>query len=210
MPVDPTLTVELDLFTQGAHILIGVDEVGRGAMAGPVMVGVCALTAAVTEFPAGLRDSKLISEKKRLGLEPQLREWATVAVGEASPQEIDQWGISACLGLAGKRALANLHASGIDVGRATILLDGSFDWLNPALSSKLPVITRVKADQDCAIVSAASVIAKVTRDALMAELASAHPVYEWASNKGYGSANHMAAIAEHGVTSWHRVSWVKL
>lgn len=173
------------------------------------MVGVCAIGPSVTEFPTGLRDSKLVSEKKRNVLFPQVQAWAPTAVGEASALEIDELGITACLGLAAKRALALLHHGGVSVGEATVLLDGSHDWLNPALSSKLPVVTRVKADQDCAVVSAASIVAKVTRDELMLSLDREHPEYGWASNKGYGAAVHMEAIKTRGLTPYHRASWVK-
>jgi ribonuclease HII len=206
---EPTLDVELELFASGSSLIIGIDEVGRGAMAGPVMVGVCALTPGITEFPAGLRDSKLVSEKKRSSLFPEVQQWAPTAVGEASAAEIDELGITACLGLAARRALILLHEVGVPVGEATVLLDGAHDWLNPALSSKLPVVTRVKADQDCAVVSAASIVAKVTRDELMVSLDADHPQYGWASNKGYGAAVHMDAIKTIGLTPYHRASWVK-
>ena len=209
MPTDPTLDVEHELFASGASLIIGIDEVGRGAMAGPVMVGVCAVKQGVQEFPPGLRDSKLVSEKKRLSLFPEVQAWAPTAVGEASAAEIDELGITACLGLAARRALILLNEAGVPVGEATVLLDGSHDWLNPALSSKLPVITRVKADQDCAVVSAASIVAKVTRDELMVNLDAQHPEYGWASNKGYGAAVHMDAIKTIGLTPYHRASWVK-
>lgn len=209
MPVDPTLDVETELFASGVSLIIGIDEVGRGAMAGPVMVGVCALRPGVSEFPAGLRDSKLVSEKKRVALFPEVQAWAPTAVGQATAEEIDELGITACLGLAARRALIELHEQGIAVGQATVLLDGSHDWLNPALTSKLAVITRVKADQDCAVVSAASIVAKVTRDELMVSLDHEHPEYGWASNKGYGAAVHMEAIKTRGLTSYHRASWVK-
>lgn len=209
MPVDPSLTVEHELFAAGAPLVIGIDEVGRGAMAGPVMVGVCAIGSGVTTFPVGLRDSKLVSEKKRMTLEPLVREWGVTAVGQASANEIDRLGITACLGLAAKRALIELHEAGVAVGSATVLLDGSHDWLNPALTSKLTVVTRVKADQDCAAVSGASIVAKVTRDTLMMKLDAEHPEYGWASNKGYGAAVHMEAIRTLGTTPYHRQSWVK-
>jgi ribonuclease HII len=209
MPAEPTLDVEQELFAAGSPLIIGIDEVGRGAMAGPVMVGVCALGPGVTEFPAGLRDSKLVSKKKRVSLFPEVQQWAPTAVGEATAAEIDELGITACLGLAARRALILLHEAGVAVGEATILLDGSHDWLNPALASKLPVVTRIKADQDCAVVSAASIVAKVTRDELMVTLDAEHPEYGWASNKGYGAAVHMEAIKTRGLTPYHRASWVK-
>lgn len=209
MPVDPTLAVEHELFAAGAPLVIGIDEVGRGAMAGPVMVGVCAIRAGVTDFPPGLRDSKLVSEKKRVALDPLVREWGVTAVGQASANEIDDLGITACLGLAARRALIELHEAGVPVGTATVLLDGAHDWLNPALSSTLKVVTRVKADQDCAAVAGASIVAKVTRDMLMVQLDAEHPQYGWASNKGYGAAVHMEAIRTLGTTPYHRLSWVK-
>lgn len=209
MVTNPTLDFERELFVSGASLVIGIDEVGRGAMAGPVMVGVCALGPHITEYPEGLRDSKLVSEKKRTALFPAVQVWAPTAVGQASAAEIDEFGITACLGLSAKRALTELHAGGVDVGAATVILDGAHDWLNPALSSKLPVITRVKADQDCAVVSAASIVAKVSRDALMIELSKEFPDYGWESNKGYGSASHMAAISSLGATPHHRLTWVK-
>ena len=209
MPVDPTLEREMAMFAAGASVVIGLDEVGRGAMAGPVMVGACAITASVGDFPAGLRDSKLVSEKKRLALDPLVREWGVIAVGAASPQEIDQYGITFSLGLAGKRALALLFEAGVPVGDAQLILDGSHDWLSPALASPLPITTAVKADQNCASVAAASVAAKVERDALMATLAEDFVEFGWASNKGYGSADHMRLLAEQGPTVHHRVTWVK-
>lgn len=209
MPVDPTLERELAMFAGGASVVIGLDEVGRGAMAGPVMVGACAITPAVGDFPVGLRDSKLVSEKKRLALDPLVRQWGVIAVGAATPQEIDQYGITFSLGLAGKRALALLFEAGVPVGHAQLILDGSHDWLSPALASPLPITTAVKADQNCASVAAASVAAKVERDALMAELAVGFEEFGWASNKGYGSAEHMRLIAEQGPTPHHRVTWVK-
>ena len=209
MVTDPTLEVETGLFASGASVIIGIDEVGRGAMAGPVMVGVCAINAVITEFPAGLRDSKMLSAPKRELLAPILLGWAPSAVGAASAAEIDEWGITVCLGLAAKRALIALHEAGVPVGNSTVLLDGAHDWLNPVLTSKLHVITRVKADQDCAVVAAASVVAKVERDALMVQLHAEHPQYGWASNKGYGAAIHMEAIRVEGVTDYHRKTWVK-
>lgn len=209
MPAEPTLDVEQEMFSLGIPLIIGIDEVGRGAMAGPVMVGVCALRPGVSSFPDGLRDSKLVSEKKRLALFPEVQQWAPTAVGAASASEIDELGITTCLGLAARRALIELHEAGVLVGTATVLLDGSHDWLNPALAQPLPVVTRVKADQDCAVVSAASIVAKVTRDQLMKELDATHPEYGWASNKGYGAAIHMEAITTVGLTVYHRASWVK-
>ncbi|TFC95832.1 MULTISPECIES: ribonuclease HII [Cryobacterium] len=209
--VDPTLDVELALLAAGATCVIGCDEVGRGALAGPVGVGVAVVNAAAAAFPAGLRDSKMLSQSRRELLAPLAMAWALhSAVGLASPLEVDRLGIIAALGLAGKRALGRLHAAGVDVTGAVVLLDGNDDWLNKALSTPLNVVTRVRADQDCASVAAASVIAKVHRDALMIEADAVTPGYQWAGNKGYGSAAHMDAIALLGPSVLHRKSWLKI
>ena len=209
--MDPTLDVERALLAAGATCVIGVDEVGRGALAGPVGVGVAVVNASARAFPAGLRDSKMLTESRRELLAPLAAAWALhSAVGLASPLEVDRLGIIAALGLAGKRALGQLYAAGVDITGAVVLLDGNDDWLNKALGTPLNVVTRVRADQDCASVAAASVIAMVHRDALMVEADAATPGYQWAGNKGYGSAAHMAAIALLGPTLLHRKSWLKI
>jgi ribonuclease HII len=196
----PTLNFESQLHGDGARFVIGCDEVGRGAIAGPVAVGLCVVDVSVGAMPEGLRDSKLLSEKRREVLAPLAASWALFsAVGLASAREVDEVGIIAALGLAGKRAL---------VRESVVLLDGSHDWLTPALQSPLRLTTRVKADRDCASVAAASVVAKVHRDRLMIDAHGTTPGYGWASNKGYGSADHFAAIAELGATDFHRRSWL--
>jgi ribonuclease HII len=206
---DPTLEVETALHERGSRFVIGMDEVGRGAIAGPVAVGACVVDREVGPQPAGLRDSKLLSEKRRDVLAPLATEWALFsAVGMASAAEVDELGIVACLGLAGKRALVALHESGAAIADSVVLLDGPHNWLSVALTSPLPVQVRVKADRDCASVAAASVIAKVHRDALMIEAHSLMPGYGWSSNKGYGSAAHFVAIAELGATDFHRRTWL--
>ncbi|MEA9985683.1 MULTISPECIES: ribonuclease HII [Subtercola] len=195
----------------GATMVIGVDEVGRGALAGPVAVGMCVIDPVRPgRFPVGLRDSKMLSEAKRELLAPLAAAWAGAsAVGLASADEVDRLGIIACLGLAAKRALGILHASGVEIMTATVLLDGSHDWLSPALGTPLQVTTKVKADRDCASVAAASVVAKVHRDRLMIDLDGVLPGYGWASNKGYGSAAHFEAIELLGATEHHRHTWLK-
>jgi ribonuclease HII len=210
MPVvEPTDLVERELFAAGSTLVIGVDEVGRGAIAGPVAVGMSVMSASCGAHPVGVRDSKLLSEKKRVELAPLLREWSVAsAVGLASPQEIDELGIVHCLGLAAKRALGSLHVAGIPVATSTILLDGNSDWLNPILSSPLDVRTRVKADRDCVSVAAASVIAKVHRDELMVAAHEAWPDFGWAGNKGYGSTQHMEAVRALGPSDFHRRTWL--
>lgn len=206
---EPTLEVEHEAFARGIELVIGLDEVGRGAIAGPVAVGAHAVLAGTTEFPEGLRDSKLLSEKKRELIAPLVVEWGTGAVGFATAAEIDERGITAMLGQSARRALLELNAQGVAVDRALIILDGSHDWLSPVLRSPLNVVTRVGADRACASVAAASVRAKVARDAIMRDAHEATPFYSWASNKGYGAAAHYAGISEHGLTEQHRKTWIK-
>ncbi|WP_245907349.1 ribonuclease HII [Leucobacter massiliensis] len=203
------MTVEAELFAAGATLVIGIDEVGRGAIAGPVAVGAHAVLAGTDGFPAGLRDSKLLSEKRREAIAPLVAEWGAGAVGFASAEEIDARGIGAMLGESARRALLALHADGVPVDRAVILLDGAHDWLSAALRRPLDVRTRVGADRSCASVAAASVRAKVARDAVMREAHKAHPGYGWDSNKGYGCRSHYEGIARHGLTALHRSSWIK-
>lgn len=207
---DPTLEVETALHASGVRYVIGCDEVGRGAIAGPVAVGLCVVDATCGPHPEGLRDSKLLSEKKRELLFPLASQWGLhSAVGMAEAHEVDEFGIIAALGLAGKRALVSLHAAGLPILESLVLLDGSHDWLTPALTSPPRVQTRVKADRDCASVAAASVIAKVRRDRLMIEADAVHPGYGWSGNKGYGSTGHFSGLRELGATPLHRHTWLK-
>jgi len=195
----------------GARFVIGIDEVGRGAIAGPVAVGLCLVDAEVGVHPEGLRDSKMLSEKRRVALAPLTTGWARfTAVGLASADEVDAIGIVAALGLAAKRGLVAMHEAGARIGDSVILLDGSHDWLNPALATPLRVQTRVKADRDCASVAGASVVAKVHRDNLMIAADARLPGYGWSGNKGYGSAEHFAAIEQLGATDLHRRTWLKV
>ncbi|ENO17658.1 ribonuclease HII [Schaalia cardiffensis] len=207
---------ELELLTTYSP-LVGMDEVGRGALAGPVAVGACAITGSEGEAPSGLADSKLLSAKKREELAPQVRSWAAAsAVAWASNEEIDRFGIIVGLRLAGMRALARIEEK---IGApALVLLDGSHDWLTPPEDlfaslegPEMPdvtlgeVMTRVKADAQCTLVAAASVIAKVARDEHMTKLED--PGYGWASNKGYSSPQHVAGLKALGPSFAHRRSW---
>ena len=205
----------------------GLDEVGRGALAGPVSVGL-AIVARRTDdgFPEGLADSKQLTARARRGLVDPVRSWLVDhAVAHASPAEIDERGIVGALRMAGLRALQQVadrgHAPGI------IILDGVADWLTApqpdlltalegappfrfapepvAVPSTPPVLMEVKADARCAVVAAASILAKVERDALMVDLDD--PGYGWASNKGYASPAHVAGLADLGASDQHRRSW---
>jgi len=198
----PTLDTERELFASGARIVAGMDEVGRGAIAGPVMIGVVAVDANVTTVPEGLADSKLMTAKRREAMVPTVQQWAVAyATGSATAAEVDKFGIMAAMSLAGSRALTALG-----VKPDIIILDGNTSFLREEDNGPR-VITQVKADQNCACVSAASVIAKVERDALMTQLHEQFPHYGWSGNKGYGAAIHTDAIKTHGVTDLHRKSW---
>ncbi len=215
----PSLRVERALQREGHRLLAGMDEVGRGALAGPVSVGVVVIDETVRSAPVGVKDSKLLTERARTALVPRLRRWALAhAVGHASPDEIDEFGIMIALRLAGTRALA-----AIDIVPDLVILDGNHDWLTPPTEVGLfafaatetptavrrlpPVTTMVKADLKCSSVAAASVLAKVERDDLMVRLGAQHPDYGWGLNKGYAAPEHMAAIARLGPCELHRRSW---
>ncbi len=197
----PSLELETQLLARYGQV-IGLDEVGRGAIAGPVAVGAALLTSsASTAIPSGLRDSKVIAESKRAPVSVLVQDWVPTAVGEASVQEIETKGISWALQQAALRALEALNPD-----KGVILLDGSHNFLQGLV--KLPVVMRTKADRDCAIVSAAALTAKVSRDNRMTELHEQYPMFEWASNKGYASESHIAALKSHGPSEHHRLSWL--
>lgn len=207
---DPNLRVEKALLREGARFIIGCDEVGRGAIAGPIGVGVAMIDAAPKRVPQGIRDSKMLSEKRREELHPKAERWAMFsAVGLSSNEEIDSLGLTVALGLAGARAIAALEAAGAPIDDAIVLLDGHWDWLSPALQRRMTVKTRIKADRDCASVAAASILAKVHRDRMMIAAHDTTPVYNWASNKGYASSAHYAAIDQHGPSALHRLTWLR-
>ncbi|TQK51415.1 RNase HII [Streptomyces sp. SLBN-118] len=202
MPYEPpTHTVERSIrATTGAKIVAGVDEVGRGAWAGPVTV--CAAITGLRRPPAGLTDSKLISPKRRTKLAGLLEQWVTAhALGQASPEEIDKLGMTAALRLAAVRAL-----DALPVRPDAVILDGKHDYLG----SPWKVRTVIKGDQSCVAVAAASVIAKVHRDALMAELRSECADFGFDANAGYPSPVHKAALEVLGPTPYHRLSWAYL
>ena len=200
----PSLRRERALLAAGARVVVGMDEVGRGALAGPVSVGVVAVGARTRTCPRGVADSKLLSPAARTALLPALAGWGLArAVGHASAAEVDDYGIIGALGLAGHRALAALDGIG---AVCTVLLDGSYDWLS--VSGRGPAVhLLVKADRTCSSVAAASVLAKCERDAVMTRLAAGYPAYGWADNKGYGSPDHLAALRRFGPSPLHRVSW---
>lgn len=247
----PTLIYERSFLTQGHRLIAGCDEVGRGALAGPVSVGMVVVDAASQLELATVRDSKLLTPAARVELVPQIREWAVAySVGHAAAAEVDAVGLIAALRLAGTRAWHQLVESGVTPD--AVILDGNHNWLSPqpepapeaevptttqcqqqfdfggkvpgtvaaarpeppteagdvvVLSCNAPVYMKIKADMQCLSVAAASVLAKVERDGMLIELDAVHPDFGWAVNKGYATASHRAAIATHGPSPYHRLSW---
>ncbi|MEY4320782.1 MAG: hypothetical protein RLZZ471_723 [Actinomycetota bacterium] len=201
----PSLSLEHTLFESGAKYVLGIDEVGRGAIAGPVAVGVAVIDIAKLSepWPAKLRDSKLLSEKVREELFEPTGQWVSQwAVGMASAKEIDDQGIVWCLEAAAKRAIDQLN---VNFGEVHAILDGSHNWLARA---PFKVKVQTKADRDCASVAAASVLAKVTRDRLMIDLGKDFNGYGLEGHKGYASASHIAALRELGPSQEHRLTWL--
>ena len=218
-----TLNLETQLAQAGVDFIIGIDEVGRGAIAGPVAVGVFLLEVSKLRDDsqsrsvpvAGLKDSKLLSADHREALVEPIRDWALgSAIGFASAREIDDFGIIWSLNAAANKAWLELldkfgeNLAGFSV---TAILDGTHGWFEPSeLPSgfNLEILVQPKADRDCATVAAASVLAKVHRDSLMVSLASEHEQYGWESNKGYAAADHIRAVQRFGPSGEHRHSWL--
>jgi len=196
----PTLRLERKCWAAGERVVVGIDEVGRGAWAGPVTV------AAVVPGDVhlrGVRDSKLLTRPEREHAAVAVRAWArAVGVGHASHDECDAFGMTAALRMAANRALAQLADAGFEPDR--IVLDGKHDYLG--LGDR--VTTVVKGDTSVLSVAAASCVAKVTRDAIMRDEAEHFPPYCFESNVGYPAPVHRMALAAYGPSAIHRRTWV--
>jgi ribonuclease HII len=191
--------IERELAAFGATTIAGVDEVGRGAWAGPVVVCAAVVRAGFPEPPGGLTDSKRLTAKRRAELAAELPGWvAGYAFGSASHEQIDALGMTAALRLAARAALGQLPER-----PGAVLLDGKHDYIG----SPWRVRTAVKADLRSVSVAAASVLAKVYRDTLMAELGESCPDFAFADNAGYPAPAHVQALTAHGPTPYHRLSW---
>lgn len=211
-PASPSLRHERALARDDGHtLIIGCDEVGRGALAGPVAVGVVVIDPFTTKrAPMGLRDSKLLSEQKREEIAPKAHGWAMhSAVGLATSQEIDTLGLMYCLGLAAKRALAELVHQGVQLDGSALILDGNHDYISRVAQVPVRVVTKIKADRYCTSVAAASVVAKVHRDRIMIDHDPHYPDYGWVSNKGYASPTHLDALDRIGPSDLHRLTWLR-
>lgn len=196
----PGLEHEKHLWASGHEVVVGMDEVGRGAWAGP-------LTVAAAVIPTnrrinGLRDSKMLSEKRRESLFERVDSWCTSwSLGHATPDECDRFGMSRALQLAAWRALEVL-----DRRPDAVLLDGNLDFVGDAAGPGGTHLV-VKGDATVASIAAASVLAKVSRDRLMRSMAEDFPQYDFERNKGYPCPRHRMALCGYGPTSIHRRSW---
>ncbi|MEY8563016.1 ribonuclease HII [Eggerthellaceae bacterium 3-80] len=181
-----------------AGICVGLDEVGRGSLAGPLAVGAVVLPKGL--YIDGLNDSKQVKPADREVIVDEIKKHALAwTVQYIEPEDIDACGMSASLRVAFTRAVKAIEEAGITPD--VVLLDGNPQHLDPR------EVNIIKGDGKCASIAAASLVAKVERDALMVELAHEYPKYDWAACKGYASPAHIEAIKQHGLTPLHRVSF---
>ncbi len=187
---------EQHCWSQGETVVVGIDEVGKGAWAGPLTIGAVVLPP--SGRVKGIRDSKMLTSDKREKLYDKIGEWARGwSVGHASARECDELGMSDAQRLATHRAL-DLLALKPD----RVLVDGNWDYVD-----WVPSTTITKGDQSCLSIAAASIMAKVTRDRLMAAAAADFPAYMFENNKGYPAPQHLIALAGYGPCVIHRKSW---
>ncbi len=193
----PSRAVERGLWQAGHEVVVGVDEVGRGAWAGPIMVGAAVIPR--EKRIVGVRDSKVLTEDERERLFAKIAAWCDAwAVGAASQEECDELGMSAAQRLAAQRAI-----DGLGIVPDQVLIDGKWDFVGGGRSRRI-----VNGDATCLSIAAASVLAKVTRDRHMRAEAPHFPGYDFEYNKGYPCPRHKAALQAYGPTSIHRRSWV--
>ena len=202
----PDASRERALYQNGARTIVGIDEVGKGSWAGPLVIGIAMLSDEVIfgDQPAvalgGVRDSKQLLEAKREAMFDEVAakclRWST---GLATAAECDELGMVAAQRLATARGFAAL---GLNVDVA--IVDGRWDFVSPHARK---VVLEVKADVSCVSVSAASVLAKVTRDRMMRESASDYPQWHFDTNKGYPCPKHRTALQGYGPCAIHRKSW---
>ena len=203
----PHASRERRLFESGAKTIVGIDEVGKGSWAGPLVIGIAMLSREMvfSDEPAvalgGVRDSKQLSELQREEIFDQVAtkclRWS---IGAASALECDQLGMVEAQRLATARGFAALAEASVDVA----IVDGRWDFVSPHARK---VLVEVKADADCVSVAAASVLAKVSRDRMMRSLARDYPQWHFDTNKGYPCPKHRAALQGYGPSAIHRTSW---
>lgn len=182
-------------------MILGVDEVGRGCLAGPVVAGAVILGKPIR----GLKDSKKLTKAERIKFDARIRERALAfGLGWVSPAEIDNLGMTKAVKLAMERAVAEIAIPLHEVDE--IIIDGNYNYLPQFARSK----TLVRADDLIPAVSAASIIAKVARDAYMTQMAEQFPDYKFESHVGYATPGHRAALAEFGICELHRRSFAPI
>lgn len=194
--LQPDYLLETDYLREGAHSIAGVDEVGRGPIAGPVTAAAVVLDA--ENLPTGLNDSKKLSARKREQLFDQIMCTSVVSIAHASVDEIDDLNILYASHLAMVRA-----CNGLPIRPSVALIDGNLVPQDLGLKA-VPV---VKGDARSLSIAAASIVAKVTRDRLMVDLAQQYPGYGWSQNAGYPTKAHLEALRDIGVTPHHRRSF---
>ena len=193
----PSLSIERDLWETGHDVVVGVDEVGRGAWAGPLAVGAAVLPQ--DRRVNKVRDSKLLTEVEREALYDRIGDWCRAwAVGFASVEECEELGMAQAQRVAAQRAIDGL---GLEPDR--VLIDGNWDFVGGGKTTKL-----VKGDRRVLSIAAASILAKVTRDRVMRAEAESFPGYDFDRNKGYPCPHHKLALRAYGPTSIHRRAWV--
>ncbi len=193
----PSLTLERQLWAEGHDVVVGVDEVGRGAWAGPISVGAAVLPPDRRVYK--VRDSKLLTEAEREALFDRVASWCRAwAVGHASQEECDRLGMSAAQKLAARRAI-----DGLGLVPDEVLIDGTWDFVADGRARRL-----VKGDATCLSIAAASILAKVTRDRLMRAEAEHYPIYDFEYNKGYPCPRHKVALQAWGPSAIHRRTWI--
>ena len=203
----PHASRERLLFESGAKTIVGIDEVGKGSWAGPLVIGIAMLSREMvfSDEPAvalgGVRDSKQLSELQREDIFDQVAaRCSRWSIGAASALECDQLGMVEAQRLATARGFAALSVASVDVA----IVDGRWDFVSPHARK---VLVEVKADADCVSVAAASVLAKVSRYRMMRSLAGDYPQWHFDTNKGYPCPKHRAALQGYGPSAIHRTSW---
>jgi len=193
----PGMGAERALWEEGAEVVVGADEVGRGAWAGPISVGTAVIPRDRRIYK--IRDSKMLTEGEREAIFDRIAGWCVAwAVGHASHDECDELGMADAQRLAAKRSLDQLGLT-----PDAVLVDGSWDFVGMGRTT-----TIVKGDARCLSIAAASILAKVTRDRIMRAEAEHYPQYWFESNKGYPEPRHRAALQGYGPSAIHRRSWV--
>jgi ribonuclease HII len=195
----PTRAIEQEMWARGHDVVVGIDEVGRGAWAGPLSVGAAILPRDTRVN--GVRDSKLLNEREREALFDKLTDWCVAwSVGSVSHEECDHLGMSAAQKLAARRAI-----EGLGVQPDVAVTDGKWDFVSPSVPH---VELAVKADLRCLSVATASILAKVVRDRQMRTQAESYPNWSFDTNKGYPCPVHKAALLGYGPSAIHRRTWV--